>query len=249
MSPDLVTAETGGEAVGATVLRGPGLAELPVVDFVHPSTPVTGRQAGSSAAEGMPMAHGGTSRGLGTAGNSEANSEPSPDPDPASVDADADANVALDAAYRCGWAEGQAALTSAIDDAARAREALTEAMAQLRSAVETHRSTTDELAVDLAIEIARLILGREVSTAADPGRDALVRCLAEVDPASPATIRLNPTDLGALGQIEDVATGRAVELVADPAVESGDAVADLSGGRVDASVAEALLRVAKALRS
>lgn len=219
----------------STVLRGPGLAELPIVNFFDSP----GQSHGFADSELV------TALDIAQAVQPAPTSEPTPEPAAAPA---GPTDAELEAAYQRGRRDGNAA-SSTIEAAISAREAVAGAVTELRTAIEAQRSATDELAVELAIEISRLILAREIATATDPGRDALGRCLAETDASALATVRLNPVDLAALGEIDDLTVGRSVELVADPSVDSGDAIAEVSGGRVDASLAEALQRVAKALRS
>jgi len=213
-------------AGSSTVLRGSAVADLPVVDFISPTTLVDRRTGLASTA----------------AGNTDDHIEgQTPAPGPTQAD--------LDAAYDSGWAEGQAAARTAVDAAGRATEALSLAIAEMRSFIENERAASDELVVELAIEISRLILAREVSTASNPGRDAIVRSLAEAATSAPATFRLNPDDLAALGEIDELATGRSIELVADPTIGSGDAMVEVAGGRIDGTIAGALQRVAEVLGS
>ena len=234
LSPDALLADA---PAGSTVLRGPDLAELPVVDFF----------AQPSRVHGSIDRHQVTALDITRPATPATPGEPEPEPLPGTTPEASEAE--LEAAYERGREDGLAAATSETDAEIAAREALAAAVAELRTAIEEQRSATDELAVELAIEIARLILAREVSAAANPGRDALVRCLADTDATAVATVHLNPADLTALGDIDDLTVGRSVELVADPSVESGDAVAEVSGGRVNASLADALHRVARVLGS
>ena len=64
----------------------------------------------------------------------------------------------------------------------------------------------------------------------------------------PVTVRLSPTDLAVLGTsgTRDI-DGRAVTLVADPALHRGDAIAECDATTVDARIAEGLDRVRQAL--
>jgi len=66
-------------------------------------------------------------------------------------------------------------------------------------------------------------------------------------PSETAVIRLNPADLAALGAFDDLLVDRSFELVADPALASGDAVADTTTGSVDARLRGALGRVREEL--
>ena len=147
-------------------------------------------------------------------------------------------------------ADGRAAAQTAIEDAtARARDAFARGIDEMQATLDATKSEGDGVIVELAIEIARLILAREIATATDPGRDAIVRCLAELTTTAPATFHLNPADVAALGDLDDILAGRSIEVVPDPTVDSGDAVVEAAGGRIDGSIAGALQRVAEVLDS
>lgn len=210
------------------MLRGTEVADLPVVDFLNPPTVI-----------GPPAVDDPVPAGV-------TDDVPGPPSPAAGVDS---SSADLSASYDRGWAEGQAAARTAIDATNRAQEALALAVAETQSAFDNRWTATSELIVDLAIEIAGLILAREVSSATDPGRDAIVRCLTDAATSAPATFHLNPLDLAELGEIDDLAAGRSIELVADPTVASGDAIVDVDGGHIDGTIAGALQRVAEVLGS
>jgi flagellar assembly protein FliH len=163
------------------------------------------------------------------------------------------------AGYAAGWAEGRrAAAAEALADKARldaedARLRLAtrgRADAAITAAVEdwTRRTTPvlDDLAdlvVDAALDLAEAIIGRELSASARPetARLALRRALTPLAPGTPVVVRMNPVDL----QSVDTGTaheGHLVQLVADPSLSSGDAVAEQEGATVDARISSALAR-------
>ena len=102
--------------------------------------------------------------------------------------------------------------------------------------------------VDLALGLARAVLDRELSTAVDPGREAVERALALAPQGTPAVARLHPDDLALLADADHLAEGRGLTLVPDPAVERGGCVVDTAGRRIDAQVGPALERAAAVLR-
>ncbi len=106
----------------------------------------------------------------------------------------------------------------------------------------------EDAVVELALGIAREVLGRELAVSADPGAEALSRALALLPEGAPATVRLHPADAASLIGLDDLARGRGVVLVADPAVERGGCLAEAAGRSVDTRVGPALERVAAALR-
>lgn len=99
-------------------------------------------------------------------------------------------------------------------------------------------------ATELGFEIARAVLARELATAADPGAEAIRRALSQLPGTSDVVARLHPDDLARLSVTTDeVAPGRALQLVADATVERGDCHLSSGAATIDASVTSALARV------
>lgn len=156
------------------------------------------------------------------------------------------------AASEAGYADG---VQRGYDDGRRtaaddSRNDLAFALTALHAAIEDlHRRDAVGLAqlaeetVDLALAIATAVLGRELDTAVDPGRDALVRALAMAPDRGDAVARLHPDDLARLGTIDDATGGRDVQLVADHRVERGGCVLDVGAARIDAQMGPAIERV------
>ncbi len=151
--------------------------------------------------------------------------------------------------FQRGWDEGQAAVRAEFETEKR------NVLGALEAAIEgiEHRKqqwveTVPRHAADLALEITEMIMMRELSTSVDPGRDAIIRCFDQLALSDQLVVRLNPSDLEQLGST-DFLSGRTIELVADPGLRSGDAVADFGGGSVDATLSAALERVTEVLRS
>ena len=117
--------------------------------------------------------------------------------------------------------------------------------------LEQLRSLTDagaSQATELAFELAREVLGRELALAEDPGADAVRRALAALPGCADATARLHPDDLARLGvRAEQLAPGTAVQLIADPSLSPGDCVLSSGASTVDAGIGAALARVRAAL--
>lgn len=166
--------------------------------------------------------------------------------------------------YATGWAEGRRLALAraeaevaevrrqACDDRARREAAHRQALGALDAAVGELRDRTAEVvdalaaeAVEVALELTRAILGREVATAADPGAEALRRAMTSVEPHVAATVRLHPDDHAALDPA--ALEGRAVTVVADQGLSRGDAVAETEDSLVDATIAAALERVREVL--
>lgn len=154
----------------------------------------------------------------------------------------------LSQAYQAGFDEGVAAAEAAIRSSVeRTLGALELSARDLSNAKSAWEKVGPGQTVDIALEIAEMVMMREVVTAKNPGRDAIVRCLAEVTASETAVLRLNPADLEALGPFEDLLIDRTFELAADPSITSGDAVADTTTGSVDARLRGALGRVREEL--
>jgi flagellar assembly protein FliH len=162
--------------------------------------------------------------------------------------------AAHDRGYREGLAEGlRDGLAEGAEEVRRrsssAVDALDRAAEQLADA---ERATIGDLApqvVELALELTRLILGREVAATEDPGLDALARILPLVPERGELAVRMHPEDLRTLGQYQVLVPGRQVDFVADHTLERGDAVVDVGSCRIDGRLDGAWERVAAVLRA
>lgn len=96
-----------------------------------------------------------------------------------------------------------------------------------------------------ALDLAETIIGAELADGERSAKAALGRALAEVDPATITTIRLNPLDLGVLD--ETVRTSAGVSFTADASIARGDAIADLPLGYLDARISTAVSRARAAI--
>lgn len=115
------------------------------------------------------------------------------------------------------------------------------------------QSSLDELeeslvakAVDVALEVAALVLEREVAAATEPGLDAIRRCLRIAPDATDLLARVHPNDAAGMDEIMTV-SGRRVTIVADPGLAVGDAVVQADDSVIDGRVSESLKRVAEVL--
>lgn len=91
-----------------------------------------------------------------------------------------------------------------------------------------------------AVELAEAILQHELADGEVSARAAITRALSSVDPDLILAVHLSPVDLAVV-----TANGLApasVILVADPALDRGDAVVLVPEGRVDARISSALQR-------
>jgi len=166
--------------------------------------------------------------------------------------------------FAAGWAEGQRAhaarAATARDEQERvvaersahlllaqhsAASALEAALGRCAEAGRELQADLTAKAVDLAVELAEAILGRELEISVDPGADALRRALASVPAEVPLVVRLNPDDVAALD--DAVLADRPVTVLPDPAVARGDALVETDNGVVDAGIATAVARVREVL--
>lgn len=174
--------------------------------------------------------------------------------------------------YAAGWTQGVAAaaeeerrvVAALRAQAAAEREALraevTRALDALARAADDLRSrTTPQLdavadAVAIAVvDLAEVVIGREIEDDGMRGLTALRRALDAAPGHADITVRLNPDDLAALGDLHGVEGVRGlaegqVTVLPDPRLAPGDAFAEFPGGLVDARTDTALLRIRGQLR-
>jgi flagellar assembly protein FliH len=174
-------------------------------------------------------------------------------------------DVAHAEGYATGWAQGIREARAATADARqRAADELDRmlrerdsraavALAALAAAADQVRATTVQRAEDVldatvaaAVDLGEAMAGATI--AADlvgAARAGVGRTLAELPPAVPVTVRLNPTDHAELvsAGLAELAHGRTVTLMADSAVERGGAVAETEVTTVDATLSAAVRRV------
>lgn len=171
--------------------------------------------------------------------------------------------------YAAGWAAGNRSVreaTRAQLDAAARRQAQAEADQERRldqalaavagAARELERRIapaaleTDEQVLRAALQLTQTLLGRELALAAQPGLDALRRAVVHTPANRPVTVWLSPADLANLtggGPATRTVDGREVSLLADPALLTGEAIAECDAIRVDARLSSALARLEEVL--
>lgn len=189
---------------------------------------------------------------------------------PALVD---DHVAARAAGYAEGWAQGRRdAVTLEAEQLQRHQECqdqLERALAeQTRSTCDALESAVRDLAsctvptledaadivLDAAVRLAEAVLGAELSVLDGAGAIALRRALAPLPDDGRVVVRMNPQDVEIVRAATADATsagtarvdGHEVELVADPSLRRGEAVADQGAARVDARLAAALHRAVAA---
>lgn len=135
-----------------------------------------------------------------------------------------------------GRSLGQEATASALG-------ALSAAVEELHQRDERDLGQLEHLAVELAFELARAILDRELAVTTDPGADAIRRALALRAGRETVRVRLHPDDAA----LVDDTPHADVEIVIDPSLPRGGAAAELGDGFADLGIDAALERVRKAL--
>ncbi len=159
---------------------------------------------------------------------------------------------ARSAGFQQGRQEGLAAGLQA--SKARVEEQQAALAAAVETAVNELNARADELGqrlaaqvTDLAVEIAKAVLDREIEVSEDPGAEAIARCLDLVPDTGSLVVRLNPDDAAGLGPIDGLGD-RELTVAADPALSPGDAIVSVDQITIDARLSESLRRVEDALR-
>lgn len=162
-------------------------------------------------------------------------------------------------------AEAEALLARAAVEAAELRavaaaegeaEGRAQAAALLARAAEVREARLSELdgtVVDVAIEIARRLVGRELAVAPGAVADVARRALRAASGAGDVVLRVAPADLAAIRGEADalralVERGE-LTLAEDPTLTRGEVVVEGSGGRVDARIEAQLEAFRRALRA
>jgi len=156
----------------------------------------------------------------------------------------------LAALERDAFAKGYAAGERAGAEAGSTRaEAMLRRLAQTIEELGGLRTSmvhqTERQMVQLAVAVAKRIVGREIGLDADLVVAMARVALDRLGEGTPAVIRLNPEDLAAAGQ-----TGWAgphVTIVADPAVSRGGCLVESEFGFIDASVEAQFDQIAQAM--
>lgn len=151
------------------------------------------------------------------------------------------------------WAERRAALeVEAASLAASRADAHASALRASASAADAVRAIAlpvlreaGEVLTASAVDLAEAIIGRELSDPLTAATAAVDRVLAGVAADLVVELRMHPADAALLAEHSDRAGGLAI--VADPAVERGEATATLPDGFLDAGIRSALDRARRIL--
>jgi flagellar assembly protein FliH len=137
--------------------------------------------------------------------------------------------------FRVGREEGRATAQAAV---AGAIDALGVAVSDFQRRDSFARAEIERIAVDLALELAEVLLGRQL-TAMEPGSDVIARALELRRGTEPVWVRMHPVDAAALSPEPHPD----VRIIADPALGRGCAAAEIGEGLADLSIAAAVERV------
>ncbi|BFU42121.1 FliH/SctL family protein [Krasilnikovia sp. MM14-A1004] len=108
-----------------------------------------------------------------------------------------------------------------------------------------------EAILEHAFVLAEAIIGRTLADVEGRGIDAVRRAMAIAPTRGAVTVSLHPDDyehlVGGATETDYNYEGRPVQLRPDPALQPGDAVAEVGATKVDASIAAAVQRAREAL--
>jgi flagellar assembly protein FliH len=146
-----------------------------------------------------------------------------------------------------GYADGLAAAHRHTELLGGLVQRLGQASEVLMQRETTARHDIEDQVVETAFLIAGALIGRELERPEPHAVDAIARALRLAPEDGLVMARLNPADLVAIGDINQLGLGRALELVPDASIPAGDCVIDIGACRVDARIASALTRVREVL--
>lgn len=112
-------------------------------------------------------------------------------------------------------------------------------------------SQVEREVVQLAVEVARKIVHREIQADPEVIQTLVKVALDRVSGRSAVTVRVNPVDYNFLldknrGWIQEQGTGQEITLVADKSVERGGCLVQTESGDVDARIEEGFREVERA---
>jgi flagellar assembly protein FliH len=159
-----------------------------------------------------------------------------------------------DRARREGYEAGQRDALARAGDIERQRlHELASAVGDTARAINAERAAAVNVAendvLELALQLAAVIVGRELELGGAPWRDAIRRALQLAPAETEVRLRLHPQD-AASAQADDELTAHLspmVRIVADPMVERSGAIAEAGSCRIDGQISSALERVREAL--
>lgn len=140
-----------------------------------------------------------------------------------------------EAGREVGLEEGRTAAEAVV---ASTLGALYELLVEYQERVEIARGEIELLAVALAVDLAEVILGRQLEEI-EPGSDVIARALGLRRGVEPVRVRMHPDDAEPIGP----SAHPDVTIVPDPGLVRGSAIAEVGGGLADISIDAAMERV------
>lgn len=141
----------------------------------------------------------------------------------------------------------EAATAGHADGLARAAAAL----ARVAEVREAKLAELDAVVLEVALDIARRVVGRELSGAPEAVVELARRALRAAAGSGDITLRIAPCDVGRLHAVDDalraIVQRGALTIAEDPSLSQGEVVVESAGGRVDARVDAQLERFRRAL--
>ncbi len=115
-----------------------------------------------------------------------------------------------------------------------------------QAAAGMHRLLAEEV-VDLALEVTRALLGKELSADRGLVTEAVEKALDAVSPGEMCVVKLHPADHAYVAEHRPELSGAEVRLVADGAMEVGGFVLESAKRSVDATASKRIAAVREAL--
>lgn len=162
----------------------------------------------------------------------------------------------FEAGYEAGMALAEADVAAVIDQHRRAAERLTRAArsleaghAQLLTADRIELESIERDVIELAMQLATELIGRELRATDQPVLDALARAMQLVPERRTPVVVVHPDDAAVTSEVlgADPQWRGTVEVVADASIEPGGCVLEVGECRIDGQIATAIDRMRDAL--
>jgi flagellar assembly protein FliH len=160
----------------------------------------------------------------------------------------------VDRARREGYEAGLRESAQQASDVERKRlHTLATSVGDTARAINAERSAAVNVAendvLELALQLAEVLVGRELELSSAPWREAVRRALQLAPSETEIRLRLHPEDAVGAQQDDELMQQLSplVRIVADHGVERSGAIADAGSSRIDAQISSALSRVRAAL--
>jgi flagellar biosynthesis/type III secretory pathway protein FliH len=156
-------------------------------------------------------------------------------------------------AYLKGYRRGE---KSGLEEAGQrieaALSALSEAVRELRRLEEKRRCGMDKEIIELALAVARKVIGHEVSEHREILQHIIREALSRVDEQKEIVVKVHPDDFAMIEHQSDTLfnlSERAIRFQPDPAVSGGGCLIETECGDIDARIDRQLAVIEEALRS